>query len=719
MIRVLAAFLLTASLAAQTIDQRVDALLARMTLEEKIGQLIQYASDKKDAEALIAKGEVGSFLGLYSAEQVNKLQRVAMEQSRLKIPLLLGHDIIHGSRTIFPIPIGMASTWDPDSVERAARIGAREASAIGIRWTFSPMVDIARDPRWGRIAEGAGEDPYLGSVMAAAYVRGYQGTNLAAPDSILACAKHYAAYGAAVAGRDYNTTDLSEATLREIYLPPFKAAVDAGAWTFMSAFNSLNGVPASVNRWLLTDVLRDEWGFRGFVVSDWEAIVQAINHGAAASPKDAGLQAIVAGVDMDMVDASYLTLAEAVRNGTLKEPVIDEAARRILRAKFALGLFEHPYTDETRAKTALLTPEHRAVARQVARKSIVLLKNEKSILPLSKSIGTLAVIGPLADSQQDMLGSWAAHGKAEEAVSILTGIRETVSSQTNVLVGKDEDAVAIAKQADAVVLVLGEKGEMSGEANSRAFLDLPGHQQQLLEAVAATGKPLVLVVMSGRPLAITWAAEHVPAILWTWFPGTEGGRAVADILFGDVNPSAKLPVTIPRSVGQVPIYYNALPTGRPAKADDRYTSKYIDSPNEPLYPFGHGLSYTKFEYSDLRVSVAERITISATVRNSGSRAGDEIVQLYVNDPVASTSRPIRELKGFQRVTLAPGESKRVELTLTKDALRFWGRSGWTFEPGVFRVWIGPSSVGGLEGSFEIKATSETRADARDPLRSTR
>jgi beta-glucosidase len=342
-----------------------------------------------------------------------------------------------------------------------------------------------------------------------------------------------------------------------------------------------------------------------------------------------------------------------VRNGKLKESVIDEAARRILRAKFALGLFEHPYTDETRAKKTLLTPEHRHTARQVAQKSIVLLKNEKNILPLSKSIGTLAVIGPLADSKEDMLGSWAAHGKAEEAVSILTGIRESVSSQTKVLPGKDEDAVAIAKQADAVVLVLGEKGEMSGEANSRAFLDLPGNQQQLLEAVAATGKPLVLVVMSGRPLAITWAAEHVPAILWTWFPGTEGGRAVADILFGDVNPSAKLPVTIPRSVGQVPIYYNALPTGRPAKPDDRYTSKYIDSPNEPLFPFGHGLSYTKFEYSDLRVSVAERITISATVRNSGSRAGDEIVQLYVNDPVASTSRPVRELKGFQRITLAP------------------------------------------------------------------
>ena len=702
MIRILAAFLLSASLAAQTIDQRVDALLARMTLEEKIGQLIQYPSDRKDVEALIAKGEVGSFLGLYSAEQSNKLQRVVMEQSRLKIPLLLGHDIIHGSRTIFPIPIGMAATWDPDSVERAARIGAREASAIGIRWTFSPMVDIARDPRWGRIAEGAGEDPYLGSVMAAAYVRGYQGANLAAPDSILACAKHYAAYGAAVAGRDYNTTDLSEATLREIYLPPFKAAVDAGAWTFMSAFNSLNGVPASVNRWLLTDILRDEWGFRGFVVSDWEAIVQAINHGVAASPKDAGLQAIVAGVDMDMVDASYLMLAEAVRSGKLKESVIDEAARRILRAKFALGLFEHPYTDETRAKTMLLTPEHRRTARQVAQKSIVLLKNEKNVLPLSKSIGTLAVIGPLADSREDMLGSWAAHGKAEEAVSILTGIREAVSSQTKVLIGKDEDAVAIAKQADAVVLVLGEKGEMSGEANSRAFLDLPGNQQQLLEAVAATGKPLVLVVMSGRPLAITWAAEHVPAILWTWFPGTEGGRAVADVLFGDVNPSAKLPVTIPRSVGQVPIYYNALPTGRPAKPDDRYTSKYIDSPNEPLFPFGHGLSYTKFEYSDLRVSIAERITVSATVRNSGSRAGDEIVQLYVNDPVASTSRPVRELKGFQRIPLAPGESKRVEFTLTKDALRFWGRNGWTFEPGTFRVWIGPSSAGGLSAEFTIE-----------------
>jgi beta-glucosidase len=715
MFRFALTFLLATSLSAQSIDQRVESLLRQMTLEEKIGQLIQYTAGKEGLVPLIEKGEVGCVFSVGSGEQVNELQRAAVERSRLKIPLLVAHDVIHGSRTIFPIPLGMAATWDPAAVEQAARIAAREASAIGIRWTFSPMVDIGRDPRWGRVAEGAGEDPYLGSVLAAAYVRGYQGRDLSAPDSILACAKHFAAYGAAEGGRDYNTTDMSDRLLREIYLPPFKAAVDAGVWTLMSAFNALNGVPASANRYLLTDILRNEWKFRGFVDSDYDAVVQLMNHGTASSHQDAALQAIRAGVDMDMVDATYLTLADAVRGGRLAESTIDQSVRRVLRAKFALGLFESPYTDPKREKTSILTAEHLEAARRIAQKSIVLLKNEGNLLPLSKSIGTLAVIGPLADSKKDLLGSWGAHGREDEVTTLLEALRTKVGAQTKlavakgveVLTGTDEgiaEAVEVARNADVVLLVLGEKGDMSGEANSRVFLDLPGRQQELLEKVMAAGKPVVLVVMAGRPLTIPWAAKHVPAIVWPWFAGTQGGPAIADVLFGDANPGGRLPMTIPRSVGQIPLYYNALPTGRPEDPTDRYTSKYIDSPNDPQWPFGFGLSYTRFDYSDVVVSVAEgrRVTVAATVRNSGARAGEEIAQLYINDPVASVSRPVRELKGFQRIALAPGQSKRVEFTFTETDLRFWGDKGWTFEPGTFRVWIAPHAAGGAEGKFELK-----------------
>ena len=699
--------------AGQSIDSRVDALLARMTLEEKLGQLIQITPPREGAAELLGRGGVGCIFNLGGSEQTNELQRMAME-SRLKIPILFAHDVIHGYRTIFPIPLGMAATWDPPSAELAARIAAREASASGIRWTFAPMVDIARDPRWGRVAEGAGEDPFLGAALGAAYVRGFQGKDVSAPDSILACAKHFAAYGAAEAGRDYSTTDMSERTLREIYLPPFKATVDAGVWTIMTAFNALNGTPATASRWLMTDILRKEWGFRGFVDSDYEAVEQLMDHGVAASHQDAALQAIRAGVDMNMIDRSYETLAEAVRDGRLPAAVVDDAVRRVLRAKFALGLFENPYADPAREKATLLRDDHLAAARQIAQKSIVLLKNDGGLLPLSKSIGTLAVIGPLADSKEDMLGSWHAHGKFEEAVGILEGVRARAGGTkvvhvkgTEVLEGTTEgiaDAVAAARAADVVLLVLGEQGKMTGEANSRVSLDLPGRQQELLDAIVATGKPVTLVVMSGRPLAITRAAEQAPAIVWPWFPGSQAGHAIADVLFGDVNPSAKLPITFPRSVGQVPIYYNHLPTGRPEDPKNKYTSKYIDSPNDPLYPFGHGLSYTTFEYSDLRISEAEsgRVTVSANVRNSGTRSGDEIVQLYVNDPVATVSRPVRELKGFQRITLGAGQSRRVEFTLTRDDLRFWYDGGWKFEPGTFRVWIAPSSISGVEGKFELK-----------------
>ncbi|HSP33143.1 MAG TPA: glycoside hydrolase family 3 N-terminal domain-containing protein [Thermoanaerobaculia bacterium] len=692
-------FLLASSLAAQTIYERADALLRGLTLEEKIGQLLQFTAQEKELTKLASSGQVGCVFNVHSAAQVNELQRAALE-SRLKIPILFAHDVIHGYRTMFPIPLGIAATWDPASAEVSARVAAQEASARGIRWTFAPMVDIARDPRWGRIAEGAGEDPYLGSAMAAAYVRGYQGKNVAAPDSILACAKHYAAYGAAEGGRDYNTVDMSERRLREVYLPPFKAAVDAGAWTLMSAFDALNGIPASANRHLLTEILRDDWGFKGFVDSDWEAVKELIAHGVAANDDEAALKAITAGVDMDMVDATYRTLPNAVKEGRLAESVIDTSVRRILRAKFALGLFERPFVDEKAEAAHQMTKEELDAARHVAQKSIVLLKNERDLLPLSKNAATIAIIGALATSKADVLGSWTADAKPEDAVTIVDGIRAKISGQTQLRIAGDDlnEARTAAQNAELAVLVLGEKGDMTGEANSRASLDLPGNQEQLLETVVATGTPVVLVAMSGRPLTITWAATNVRSILWTWFPGTQAGNAIADVLFGDVNPSAKLPVTIPRTVGQVPIYYAQLPTGRPANPSDKYTSKYTDVSNEPLYPFGFGLSYTKFEYANLRV---DGMTVSADVRNSGTRAGDEVVQLYVRDLVASVSRPVKELKGFTRVSLAPGETRRVEFTLTKNDLRFWSDKGWTFEAGRFSVWIGSSSAQGLEGTLDV------------------
>ncbi|HEY8132600.1 MAG TPA: glycoside hydrolase family 3 N-terminal domain-containing protein, partial [Thermoanaerobaculia bacterium] len=596
-------------------QQGVEGLLARMTLEEKLGQLTQIVEDQ------LPNDLAGSMLNSGGAAKTNALQRAALAKSRLKIPLLFGYDVIHGYRTIFPIPLAIASSWDPKLAELSAQVAAREARAAGIRWTFAPMVDIARDARWGRIAEGAGEDPLLGSAMAAAYVRGFQ-------TSILACAKHYAAYGAAEAGRDYNSVELSERTLREVYLPPFRAAVDAGVATLMSAFDSVNGIPATANRHLLDDILRSEWKFKGFVVSDWDAVAELINHGVAANKQDAAIKAITAGVDMDMWDNSYSTLAAAIREGRLPMSVVDRAVRRVLRMKAQAGLFDDPFTNETAAPTL-----DRDAARRVAQRSIVLLKNELDLLPLPKS-SKIAIVGPLADSKVDMLGPWSAQGKAEDAVTPLEAIPHVP-----------------VEQADVIVAVLGESREMSGEAASRTTIDLPGDQQKLLESLVATGKPVILVVMSGRPLAISWAAEHVPAIVQAWFLGSESGNALADVLFGDINPSGKLPVTAPRATGQVPIYYAHLPTGRPPNVEDKYTSKYLDVPIGPLYPFGFGLSYTKFEYSDIRV---DGFRVSATVRNAGNRAGEEIVQMYVADPVASVSRPVKELKGFQRVALKPG-----------------------------------------------------------------
>ena len=703
-------------------EPQIDSLLARMTLEEKLGQLNQVSVDgQPNAEQLdlARKGLVGSFLNLAGADATHAAQHVAVTESRLHIPLILGLDVIHGYRTTFPIPLGEAASWDPEAVEAAAHVAAKEAAAAGVHWTFAPMVDIARDPRWGRIAEGSGEDPYLGSAMAAARVGGFQGKDLRAPDAVLATVKHFAAYGGAEGGRDYNTVDLSERTLREVYLPPYHAAIDAGAGSVMTSFNEIGGIPSTASPWLMTTLLRREWGFKGFVVSDWTAVAELLNHGVAGSRADAGKLALEAGVDMDMVSRIYVSdLPALVRAGRIPVAVVNEAVRRVLRAKAALGLFDDPDHGATpeRERAALLAPEHRQLARRVAEESIVLLKNEGQVLPLAARVKTLAVIGPLADDKTSALGSWPGRGEPQDAVTPLEGIKQRAGSVsvvyakgcgiTDTSTAGFADAVAAAKQTDVAVLVLGEAGDMSGEAASRAELDLPGVQERLLEAVQATGTPVVLVVNSGRPLTIAWAAEHVPAIVESWFLGVETGPALAAVLFGDVSPSGKLPVTFPRAVGQIPLYYNHKNTGRPT-GPDKYTSKYTDLPVTPLFPFGHGLSYTTFSYSDLRLG-APRITptgtlrVSVTVTNTGSREGAEVVQLYVHDEVASVTRPVRALAGFRRVSLKPGEARTVEFSLTPKELGLYNKDmKFLVEPGKFRVFVGGSSVGGLEGEFAV------------------
>ncbi|PYV23462.1 MAG: beta-glucosidase, partial [Acidobacteria bacterium] len=728
--------------------------LKQMTLEEKVGQLIQ-----RDAgggltgpgrggsgwDALAARGEVGSLFNLTNPPWINAVQKAAVEKSRLHVPVLFGLDVIHGFRTTFPVPLGMAATWDPEIVERAARIAAREASAAGIRWTFSPMVDIARDARWGRIVEGAGEDPYLGASIARSYVRGYEGARLDAPDSIAACAKHYVAYGAAEGGRDYNTVDMSERALRQVYLPPFKAAVDAGAATLMSAFNALNEVPASANAFTLTEVLRNEWKFRGFVVSDYGAIRELSPHGIALDPATAARKAFLAGVDMDMEDGLYSNLVELARSGAVPEAAIDEGARRILRVKFALGLFDHPYVEEA-PRPATVKAEYRELARKAAEESFVLLKNDPAsngapALPIGRNVRTIALIGPLADSARDMLGSWStSESSPKDVVTLRAALAERCASDQLKLLyapgttvrGESEsgfaEAVDAARQADLVLMALGEEGTMSGEANSRTRLDLPGNQEQLLSAVAAAGKPVVVVLFSGRPLMLTSALPHMTALLLVWFPGIEAGPAMVRTLFGDANPSGRLTVTFPRAVGQEPLYYNALNTGRPAEgidlthpprnAGERYHSRYIDELNTPLFPFGYGLSYTRFTYSPLTLSATrlsaralnsapsgERpapLRVSAEVKNTGDRAGEEVVQLYIRERGTSVARPVRELKGFERVHLGPGESERVEFTLGREELKFWNIDMKdVVEPAMVTVWIGPNSAEGSEAEFEI------------------
>ena len=763
-----------AQLAAHDLNARVESLLKKMTLEEKIGQTVQYsagfatgpAGAKVSYDELTQQGKIGSMLNVYGADKTNHYQHIAMDKSRLHIPILFGQDVIHGMHTTFPVPLALASSWDAKLIEGVARTSAVEARAEGIAWAFSPMVDIARDARWGRIVESAGEDPYLGSAIARAWVQGYQQGDLGKPDSVAASVKHFAAYGAAIAGRDYNATDMSDITLRQVYLPPFHAAVDAGAATLMSSFNSINGVPGTANPYTLTQILRKEWHFDGLVVSDWGAVGELLNHAIGPDGATVARKALVAGVDMDMEGNLYgTTIAAQVRSGKIPESVVDDAVRRILRVKFALGLFEHPYTPETQPYAP--TAENRTHARAVADETIVLLKNDPieghgALLPLGKFAKTVALIGPLADSAKDMLGSWGALGDPKFAVSLRQALQERLGDRLlyaagcGVLTGNDEkvlqhvsfidqdparstaqgdavaddeksiaEAVETAKKADVAILALGESADwMTGEASSRTRLDLPGNQERLLEAVAATGKPVVLVLFTGRPSEIKWAGAHLPAIVEAWFPGIEGGHAVADVLFGDANPSAKLTVSFPRAVGQEPLYYAQMPTGRPAHGDlsrmpansgEKFISRYIDEENSALFPFGWGLSYTRFSYSQPAVNKAEislaevaegraaALTASVDVRNTGSVAGTEVVQLYLRNTSASVEQPVRELKGFARVTLAPGESKHVEFPLGFDELSFYNvESKPVVEPTTYKVFVGGSSLASAETSFEVK-----------------
>jgi beta-glucosidase len=757
-------------LASKELNSRVEALLKKMTLEEKIGQLVQYsvgnatgpnASSLSYAE-LVEKGQLGSMLNMVGAERTNHYQHIAMEKSRLHIPLLFGQDVIHGHRTTFPVPLALAASWDPAAVELVAHAGAVEARADGLAWVFSPMVDIARDPRWGRIVESAGEDPYLGSVLARAYVKGYQQDDLSKPDSVAVSVKHYAAYGGAIAGRDYNAVDLGEGTLRQVYLEPYRAAVEAGAATMMSSFNSINGVPATANPWTLTQVLRKEWGFDGFVVSDWGAVAELKNHSIGDGPTVAR-KALEAGVDADMEGGLYGTvIADQVRSGKIPESVVDEAARRILRVKFALGLFDRPYTEVGPAYEA--TPERRVSARKVAEETFVLLKNEPvegigALLPLPAKVKKVALIGPMADNQQEMLGAWAVTGDPKLAVTLKTALTERLGDRllyslgcellsgqdANVLrrvafdrpIAPDEhlpapddartiaDAVETATQADVAILALGEPTNwMEGEASSRAHLGFTGVQEKLLEAVVATGKPVILLVLAGRPLELKWAAGHVPAILEAWSPGIEAGHAIANVLFGDVNPSGKLPSSFPRAVGQEPLYYAQLPTGRPAhgdlsrlpaNAEEKFVSRYMDEENSALFPFGWGLSYTRFSYSEptitrAEVSVSEILAsrngpvtkVGVDVRNTGGVAGTEVVQLYIRNTAASVEQPVRELKGFARVELAPGEMKHLEFPLGFDELNFYNvEMNRTVEPTTYKIWVGGSSLATAETELKI------------------
>jgi beta-glucosidase len=716
-----------------------------MTLEEKVGQLTQSPGRgtqtgpraPEGGEAKIRAGRVGSFLGIFGAEYTRELQRIATQESRLKIPLVFAMDVIHGFRTIYPVSIAEAASFNPERVELSARQSAVEAAAHGLHWTFAPMVDIARDPRWGRIVEGAGEDTYLGEMMSAARVRGFQGgaggVNIGSPDALLATAKHFAAYGGAEGGRDYNTVELSERTLWETYLPPFEAAVKAGVAVIMASFNEIGGTPAHASDWLFGDVLRGRWGFKGLVVSDWSGIQELIAHRVAATRGEAGILALRAGVDVDMSDDIYVdSIAAAVRAGRLPQSFVDSSVHRLLRVKYALGLFQDPYrfSDAARERRFTRAPQHVEAARVAAREAIVLLKNANKTLPLRKDLRTIAVIGPLADDARSALGNWAADGKPEETVSTLAGIRAAVATSTRVIHvrGAPVDtadttgfaqARSAAAEADAIVLVLGEREDMSAEAASRATIALPGSQLDLALAViraarASSGgqsKPIVAVLMNGRPLAIRQLADATPAVLESWFLGNQHGRAVADVLFGDYNPGGKLPATFPRTTGQIPIYYNHRNTGRPGDSAAKYTSKYLDLPLTPLFPFGFGLSYTTFEYTRLRLSsprigAGDSLEVAVDVRNTGDRAGDEVVQLYVRDDVASVAQPVRALKAFRRVTLRAGETRTVAFKLGPSSFALYDRQmRHVVEPGTFTVFVGTDSNAALSSRFEFTGST--------------
>ncbi|UTN05868.1 glycoside hydrolase family 3 C-terminal domain-containing protein [Flavobacterium bizetiae] len=720
----------------ETIDQKVNALLKKMTIEEKIGQLNQYTGDNSatgpitinpNKQAEIKAGLIGSMLNIVGTKYTRQYQELAM-QSRLKIPLLFGQDVIHGYKTTFPLPLAEAASWDLQAIELAARVAAVEASASGIHWTFAPMVDISRDPRWGRVMEGAGEDTYLGSKIAYARVKGFQGNKLGDLNSVMACVKHFAAYGAAVGGRDYNSVDMSERMLWETYLPPFKAALDAGAATFMNSFNDLNGIPATGNAHLQRDILKGKWNFQGFVVSDWGSIGEMVAHGYSKDLKAAALSAITAGSDMDMESNAYrYHLADLVKEGKVPVELIDDAVKRILRKKFELGLFDDPYkySDQKRADKALSNPEHRKAALDVAQKSIVLLKNENETLPLSKNLKTIAFIGPMVKEYKENMGFWSVELPEVDynkwIVSQWDGLQNKVGKNTKLLYAKGcevdgdnkdgfAEAVATAKQADVVILSIGERRDMSGEAKSRSDIHLPGVQEDLVKAIQATGKPVVVLVNAGRPLIFNWTADNVPAIVYTWWLGTEAGNAIANVLFGDYNPSGKLPMTFPREVGQIPIYYNHYSTGRPAKDEDskNYVSAYIDLKNSPKFPFGYGLSYTKFNYSDLKLSSTkmknnETIKVSFQLSNAGKVAGEEVVQLYLKDKFGSVVRPVLELRDFQKIKLNAGESKTIEFTIDKEKLSFYNdKLEFVAESGDFEVMIGASSADiKLKSNFEL------------------
>ncbi|MEY4617677.1 MAG: hypothetical protein RJB66_2637 [Pseudomonadota bacterium] len=729
----------------------VQNLISQMTLEEKIGQLTQFSSDMDQTGANlreqyiqdIRQGKVGSVFNAYTPQFTRKLQKIAVEETRLKIPLLFAYDVIHGHRTIFPIPLGEASSWDLPLMEETARVAARESAADGLHWTFSPMVDVARDPRWGRVAEGTGEDPWLGSEVARAKIRGYQGKSFSDPNTVLACVKHFAFYGAPGGGRDYNTVDMSRRAMYETYLPPYHAAVQEGAATLMTSFNEVDGIPATANQWLLKDLLRIDWKFKGFIVTDYTAINEMVYHGVAEDVEKAARLAIRAGVDMDMQGAAYYNyLSALVKQGRVSEKQVDQSVRRILEAKYDLGLFKDPYRQvtEERAKAVLMNPQHLAVAREVGRRSIVLLKNQGSVLPLKKN-SRVALIGPLAQNKRDLIGNWSAAGDWGKAITVAEGLAAKSDMNLQIsyekganivddpillrrlndhgaLIDTDErspadmraDAVRLAQVSDVVVAVLGESQAMSGEAASRADIGLPANQQELLKALVQTKKPVVLVLMNGRPLTLEWENENVNAILETWFLGTQAGHSIADVLVGDYNPSGKLTMSFPHHVGQIPIFYASKNTGRPSDPKNKYTSKYLDIPNEPLYPFGFGLSYTTFEYGVPKIDNARLfkttktpIHVSIPITNTGKRAGTEIVQLYIRDVFASVTRPVKELKGFKKIRLQPGETKIVEFSITLQDLEFYNQDlKKVSEPGEFRIMIGPNSSDLKEIRFELE-----------------